>query len=99
MGWALCFCFLPRAPAASPLLLLALGELLPGATPLESSSASLARSFSADLAKCVGSGTQTEEEADMWEQAGPCDQDWAGSWVTPLVVAAHGWVGLGISIL
>lgn len=100
MGWVLCSCLLPGAPAACPWLLLAPGELVEGANPLLGSrSASLARSFSADLARCVASGAGTAEAAGAGERAGPRGRDWAGCWVTLLLVAARGEVGSGTSIL
>lgn len=95
VGWLL---LLPRAPAASPLSHLALCELVEGAKPLKNCSSSLARSFSADGARCVGFW-DSAEAAGTGEQAGPCDWNGSGSWVTLLLVAAHGWIGLGTFIL
>lgn len=98
MRWFMCSCVLPRAPAASPLSHLALCELVEGAKPLKNCSSSLARSFSADGARCVGFW-DSAEAAGTGEQAGPCDWNGSGSWVTLLLVAAHGWIGLGTFIL
>lgn len=86
------------APAASPLLHLALCELVQGAEPLENCSSSLTRSFSADGARYLGFW-DSAEAAGTGEQAGSCVQCWTRSWVTLLLVAACDWIGLGISIL
>lgn len=95
--WFMCSCLLPRAPAACPLLHLALCELVQGAKPLENSSSSLARSFSADGARCLGFW-DSAEAAGTGEQAESCVQSWTRSCVTLLLVAACDWIRLGISV-
>lgn len=100
VGWVLCSCLLPGAPAACFWHRASSGELVEGANPLlESHSASLARSFSADLARCMASGAWRAEAAGAGECAGPRGRGRAGSWVTLLLVAAHGDIGSGTSIL